>query len=183
MALALPLLLFLLYVALGPVVEAAKADPVGESIIIVAVLAFTAVVLVREFRRVMRRPSLAGQLWCSPHAIFPGTDDELSGVFGGSPEHVRNVMNIGGPVPTMWLVLTARQLLVVPIKGDDPPLACDLSDVSRIGVSCAGRRENGVSITRRNGRAVGFMFRPDKKLVRELERLGATIVDADAIPS
>jgi hypothetical protein len=180
--LALPLLLLVLRSALGPVVEAAKADPVGESLIIVGVLAFTAVVLVRSVRRQLRRPSLPGQLWCSSPVLYPGPHDEDAAGFEGSPEFARSLME-SEMVPVVWLVLTANQVLIVPSQGDDPPLTLNLSDVSTIRIITAGRRENGVSITRRDGREAAFLFRPDQKLVRELERLGATVVTADVTAS
>jgi hypothetical protein len=181
-ALALPLLLFILWKALGPVVEAAKADPVGESLIIAVVLAITAVILVRSFRRQMRRPSLPGQLWCSGPVIYPGPHDIDAGGFGGSPEFARTLME-SEMVPVVWLVLTANQVLIVPSQGDDRPLTLNLSNVSTIRIITAGRRENGVSITRRDGREAAFLFRPDQKLVRELEQLGATVVNADVTAS
>jgi len=144
LVLALPPLLFVGWSALGRVVDAAKADPVGESLLIVGVLAFTAVVLVRSVRRQFARSLIDGAM-----------------------------------PPVVWLVLTSNQVLIVPSQGDDPPLTLNLSDVSTIRVITAGRRENGVSITRRDGREAAFLFRPDHKLVRELERLGATVVTAD----
>jgi hypothetical protein len=77
--LALPLLFLALQAPLGRVVDAAKDDPVGETIIIVVVLAVTTVVLVRNVRRTMRQPMLPGQLWCSPIALYPGPHDIFAG--------------------------------------------------------------------------------------------------------
>ena len=79
-------------------------------------------------------------------------------------------------VPVVHLVLTATQFLIVPTEGDDPPLRLNLSDVATVAIISVGRRENGVTITRRNGRAAAFVCKPDQQLVHELVRLGATAV-------
>jgi hypothetical protein len=79
-------------------------------------------------------------------------------------------------VPVVRLVLTGTQFLIVPTQGDDPPLSLTLSNVDTVAIVSAGRRENGVTITRRDGRSAAFVFKADDKLVRQLEQLGATVV-------
>ena len=68
----------------------------------------------------------------------------------------------------------------MPIIGDGPPITCRLADISTVGVTWAGRRNSGLTITRRDGRVARFLAKPDEKLVRELERLGATVTNVDA---
>ena len=60
-------------------------------------------------------------------------------------------------VPLVRLVLTASSILIAS------------------GVTRAGRRDSGVTITRRDGRVAKFLFMPDKTLASELQRLGATV--------
>jgi hypothetical protein len=172
-ALALPFILFFAYAPMRRVGRAFKEDPVGEALIFGVVLTVVAVLLVRSMRRQWRRPNVAGQLWCSM-AVYPGPHDIFAGGFGGSPDFARRLME-AEMVPVVHLVLTATQFLIVPTEGDDPPLRLNLSDVATVAIISVGRRENGVTITRRDGQAAAFVCKPDQNLVRELERLGATV--------
>src|SRR5258706_266628 len=104
--------------------------------------------------------------------LYAGPADE--GGFEGSGEfgriHTRNT-----PMPFVRLALTASSILIAPTEGEKEPLGCDFSDIETIGVTRAGRRESGVTITRRDGRVARFIFRPDRTLASELQRLGATV--------
>jgi len=172
--LALPFIIFLGYAPMRAVAGAFHEDPVGETLIFVVVLAAVAVLLVRSMRRQRRRPDLPGQLWCSL-AVYPGPHDINAGGFGGSVDFARSLME-AEMVPVVYLVLTATQFLIVPTEGDHAPLHLNLSDVDTVAIISVGRRENGVTITRRDGQAAAFVFKPDQQLARELERLGATLV-------
>jgi hypothetical protein len=175
--LALPVLLLVLWAGVKRVVDAVEADPGPELLAIVIALGITAVIIVRTVRRQARRPSLPGQRWCSPRALYPGPHEQA--LSRGGPADGAASLADSGPVPVVWLVLTTEQILIVPTQGEGPPLTFNLSDVDTIGINFGARRESGVSITGRDGRVAALLFQPDESLVRQLTRLGATVVTTD----
>ncbi|MCA1846805.1 MAG: hypothetical protein LC792_27145 [Actinobacteria bacterium] len=77
------------------------------------------------------------------------------------------------------LALTPTSVVIMAPQDECPPLTCNLADISTIGITWAGGRDSGVTLTRRDGRVARFLFKPDQKLVRELELLGATVTSVN----
>ena len=173
-----PLIVVIIVVMVLALIRRSEGGAVETVVVTIGSLVLIAVASGWLFRRQARRAlHVPDRLWSSRPALYLGPYDDDGGIgLAGSAEFARRHTGEGNAL-IVRLVLTSTEMLVVPTRGKNQPLATELAAIGVIAVTRAGRTDSGLTIRRRDGRAATFLVQTDEGLIAALQGVGARVTE------